>query len=252
MRFGRGVDNRRYKAAGFNYQHTSREAVLKLGEYLRLHPVLRGRAGALPLRARGGGLPALEPAREEHARHVGLCAEPRPARRAPAAAQTFADEAMDPTRARPRRAAEAERSRPQSAAELPTRAGRGGARPRAAPAARPEHYDDLAAEEVIALLGSLEHGDLQMLREYERAHANRTRVLSAIDSVLARAGSARLSGPIQRNRRCQQSSVAAPEGTLKAYSHHEAPVVHPRGRPPPGPGRRRRSPRSRTTARAMT
>ena len=27
MRFGRGVDNRRYKAAGFNYMHTSRETV---------------------------------------------------------------------------------------------------------------------------------------------------------------------------------------------------------------------------------
>jgi hypothetical protein len=49
-----------------------------------------------------------------------------------------------------------------------------------------EHYDDLAAEEVIALLASLENEDLKMLREYERAHANRARVLSAIDSVLAR------------------------------------------------------------------
>jgi hypothetical protein len=52
-----------------------------------------------------------------------------------------------------------------------------------------EHYDDLAAEEVIALLASLEHEDLQTLREYEREHANRTRVLSAIESVLARGGS---------------------------------------------------------------
>jgi UDP-glucose 4-epimerase len=42
LRFGRGVDNRRYKAAGFHYGYTSREAVLKLGEHLRLHPVLRG------------------------------------------------------------------------------------------------------------------------------------------------------------------------------------------------------------------
>jgi UDP-glucose 4-epimerase len=42
LRFGRGVDNRRYKAAGFRYGYTSREAVLKLGEHLRLHPVLRG------------------------------------------------------------------------------------------------------------------------------------------------------------------------------------------------------------------
>ena len=42
LRFGRGVDNRRYKAEGFSYGYTSREAVLKLGEHLRLHPVLRG------------------------------------------------------------------------------------------------------------------------------------------------------------------------------------------------------------------
>ena len=58
------------------------------------------------------------------------------------------------------------------------------------PAGQPvDHYDDLAAEEVIALLASLEHEDLQMLRVYERDHANRTRVLSAIDSVLTRRGS---------------------------------------------------------------
>src|SRR4051794_10663592 len=42
LRFGRGLDNRRYKATGFSYGHTSREAVLKLGEHLRLHPLLRG------------------------------------------------------------------------------------------------------------------------------------------------------------------------------------------------------------------
>jgi hypothetical protein len=53
----------------------------------------------------------------------------------------------------------------------------------------PAHYDDLAAEEVIALLASLEHDDLRTLRDYERDHANRARVLSAIESVLARRSS---------------------------------------------------------------
>ena len=48
LRFGRGVDNRRYKAAGFEYGYTSREAVLALGEHLRLHPLLR--SGAEPYR----------------------------------------------------------------------------------------------------------------------------------------------------------------------------------------------------------
>ncbi|HEX2125502.1 MAG TPA: NAD-dependent epimerase/dehydratase family protein [Thermoleophilaceae bacterium] len=42
LRFGRGVDNRRYKAKGFHYKHTTRETVLKLGEHLRLDPIMRG------------------------------------------------------------------------------------------------------------------------------------------------------------------------------------------------------------------
>lgn len=41
LRFGRGLDNRRLKATGFDYRYTSRETVLKLCEHLRLHPVLR-------------------------------------------------------------------------------------------------------------------------------------------------------------------------------------------------------------------
>ena len=41
LRFGRGVDNRRFKATGFEYGYTSREAVIALGEHLRLHPLLR-------------------------------------------------------------------------------------------------------------------------------------------------------------------------------------------------------------------
>jgi UDP-glucose 4-epimerase len=41
LRFGRGVDNRALKATGFRYSYTSREAAIKLGEHLRLSPVLR-------------------------------------------------------------------------------------------------------------------------------------------------------------------------------------------------------------------
>jgi UDP-glucose 4-epimerase len=45
LRFGRGLDNRKFKATGFRYGYTSRETVLKFGEHLRLHPVLRGAEG---------------------------------------------------------------------------------------------------------------------------------------------------------------------------------------------------------------
>jgi UDP-glucose 4-epimerase len=43
LRFGRGLDNRLYKATGFRYGYTSREAVIKLAEHMRLLPVMRGR-----------------------------------------------------------------------------------------------------------------------------------------------------------------------------------------------------------------
>jgi UDP-glucose 4-epimerase len=46
LRFGRGLDNRKFKAAGFRYGYTTREAIIKFGEHLRLHPVLRGSEGA--------------------------------------------------------------------------------------------------------------------------------------------------------------------------------------------------------------
>jgi UDP-glucose 4-epimerase len=42
LRFGRGLDNRKLKAAGFGYTYTSREAVIRFGDHLRLRPILKG------------------------------------------------------------------------------------------------------------------------------------------------------------------------------------------------------------------
>ena len=56
--------------------------------------------------------------------------------------------------------------------------------------AEPTHgsgpYDELEAEELIALVPSLEAGALRELRELEAAGAARPPVLTAIDAVLAR------------------------------------------------------------------
>lgn len=41
LRFGRGLDNRRLKAAGYTYRYTTREALLKLRAHQRLRPLLR-------------------------------------------------------------------------------------------------------------------------------------------------------------------------------------------------------------------
>ena len=206
LRFGRGVDNRRYKAAGFDYGYTSREAVLKLGEHLRLHPLVRG---------------AQEPYRYERevedflrwSPHVKN-ARDRPGRgaasswssqrcvvagraggaacRRPSAPPSRRSSALEGRAAR-RRGRPSEAPSGREAERRRERGGRGGRRapdlasePRRRPTSSPvDHYDDLAAEEVIALLASLEREDLQTLRDYERRHANRARVLSAIESVLA-------------------------------------------------------------------
>jgi len=42
LRYGRGLDNRKLKSAGFRYRYTSREAVLSHAEALRARPLLRG------------------------------------------------------------------------------------------------------------------------------------------------------------------------------------------------------------------
>jgi UDP-glucose 4-epimerase len=216
MRFGRGVDNRRFKAAGFDYQHTSRETVLKLGEYLRLHPVVRGaqepyryerevedflrwsphvkntRDKAVSELSRDQ-LVELQRLLTSFADTAGMDLGADPVADRVADAERRATAAEDAAREASERVAKAERAatrreraaESRASAEAEQRAREEAER--AAPARRPvEHYDDLAAEEVIALLASLEQGDLRTLREYERVHANRPRVLSAIDSVLAR------------------------------------------------------------------
>jgi hypothetical protein len=86
-----------------------------------------------------------------------------------------------------RRAAEAERAA-KRALEMAEKAQRQleGVSERETRTSSPvEHYDDLGAEEVIALLGSLEQPDLQTLREYELRNAKRARVLSAIDARIS-------------------------------------------------------------------
>jgi UDP-glucose 4-epimerase len=198
LRFGRGLDNRRYKATGFVYGYTSRESVLKLGEHLRLHPLVRG--GQEPYRYEREvedflrWSPHVKNARE---RPPGYPQEGRGAVAAEQAervlaAERAAEQAIERAEQAEQAAAHAERAAGEAVERAAAEAGRRareevGEHARRQPARSPvEHYDDLAAEEVIALLASLEREDLQTLRDYERRHANRVRVLSAIESVLAR------------------------------------------------------------------
>jgi hypothetical protein len=221
LRFGRGLDNRRFKASGFRYGYTSREAVLKLGEHLRIHPLVRGarepyryerevedflrwsphvknardkslgsldREQLVELQRMLSGFAgeagtAVDDDREERLRAAERAAE-KAVQHAKKAEQRAAEAALEATE----RAKTAERRAGAAAEEAVQRVTADRASAAAAPPASSpvEHYDDLAAEEVIALLASLEREDLVTLREYERRHANRSRVLAAIESVLAR------------------------------------------------------------------
>ena len=89
------------------------------------------------------------------------------------------EQARLPAARRPRRSARHPGRAPRGGARAGARrtsAARAGTSSRSRSRRRPgrppvEHYDDLAAEEVIALLGSLEADDLAALREHERDHA---------------------------------------------------------------------------------
>jgi UDP-glucose 4-epimerase len=173
LRFGRGLDNRRFKATGFGYRFTTRETIQKLGEHLRLQPILAGvrepyryereveeflRWSPYVRRGREEGEPPPMP-------NVSQLSELQKFLAAYAAAAPTASDAREP-------APEAEPipfSEPELVIVAPV-----------------DDYDDLEAEEVISLLGSLEGHDLVALRAYEEAGHGRDAVLRAIDGVLAR------------------------------------------------------------------
>jgi UDP-glucose 4-epimerase len=155
LRFGRALDNRRYKATGFVYQHTTRETVLKLREQQRLEPILRGATGSSY---------RYEAAVEEFLRF------------SPSVRQANARPQLGPSNSAPRS---------RVADEQAGGGGDGDAAP--APAAPKTPYASLPAREILSILPSLSHDDLRALRDHEAAHAGRQTVLKGIDRLLGTA-----------------------------------------------------------------
>jgi UDP-glucose 4-epimerase len=166
LRFGRALDNRRWKATGFRYRYTTRETILKLREQQRLAPLLK---------AAGEGY-RYERELEEFLRYSPSV---RAANAAPTLPRNVAAGGELGAEATPRRRPKAS---PGTRAAVPPR-------PAPAPAAPapPPDYADLEAEEIIAMLGDLDPAALDALRAHETANAARPSVLGAIDSLLARA-----------------------------------------------------------------
>jgi UDP-glucose 4-epimerase len=162
MRFGRGIDNRRFKAAGFSYRYTSREAVLRLGEHLRLSPVLAG---------------AREPFRYEREVEDFLRWSPH-VRRGADAPRLDSDESgglFPPSAPIAERGRERGGEEPPPAAERQQRDTRGNG----------EVPDPalLEQEEVIAMLATLDLGDLEEVERLERSGRSREAVLEAIEGA---------------------------------------------------------------------
>jgi len=151
LRFGRAIDNRKLKATGYRYAFTTRETVSRLREHQRIAPLLGKRNG--------------EGYRYEREVEEFLRRSPSVVRR---------DRPAEPVK-------NVVPGGRRAAAPKPSK-------PRRPPAAPPE-YDELEAEEVIALMRTFEPGDLEALRRYEAGRAGREPVLRAIDSLLARARS---------------------------------------------------------------
>jgi UDP-glucose 4-epimerase len=175
LRFGRGVDNRKLKATGFDYRYTTREAVVKLGEHLRLSPILKG---------------AREPYRYEREVEEFLRWSPSvqgsesPLMRLNAREIAELQKLLEGIGSMHQSAepASPEPPKPEPAAAEPE--------PEPLPALELDDYNELEAEEIIALLGSMERIELEALRELESEARARPAVLHAIDSVLARAPAA--------------------------------------------------------------
>jgi len=159
LRFGRGLDNRRFKATGYRYRYTTRETILKLREHQRLAALLGKTSEGY----------RYEEDVEEFLRFS-------PSVRTTATTQA-GGAGFRPT---PQQLAELSKlivslqDEEEGLHNVAPQTGGGG----------PERYDELPARDVIALLSSMERSDLEALREHETGSAGRVTVLRAIDALL--------------------------------------------------------------------
>lgn len=150
LRFGRGLDNRRLKAAGYVYRYTTREALLKLRAQQRLRPLLGSGADSYRYEREVEEFlrwsPSVQAARRRHTQPPDRPRHDHP----------------PPGHLRPH---------PPPEAMVPEVL---------------DGYDQLPPEAVIGLISSLEPATAARLRAYEAAHLARGEVLEALDRRLAR------------------------------------------------------------------
>ncbi|MBV9212703.1 MAG: NAD-dependent epimerase/dehydratase family protein [Actinobacteria bacterium] len=210
LRFGRGLDNRKLKATGFEYRYTTRETVIALAEHLRLHPIVRGvqepyryerevedflrwsphvrnPAYRSQPRLSSNELAELRRLHDAYGERVGAPEAGSPADQAEVLARAARVQEPGDDEAQPSGQQDVRAAGDDIA---PAAAAGGGAPAAAAEQAPVERYDDLDPEDVVSLIHSLESADLLALRDHERSELARPRVLAAIDGELAQRESA--------------------------------------------------------------
>ncbi len=158
LRFGRAIDNRRLRASGYRYRYTTRETVLKLREHQRISALMRGREPAYRYEEDVEEFLRWSPSVRSGAGGAGVSMRPTTGQLAELKRAIAALEAGE--------------ARPSVGLGDTRRA-----------IASPPDYDGLHAGEVVALLPTLDPGDLDALRAYESGHAARPEVLAAIDGL---------------------------------------------------------------------
>jgi UDP-glucose 4-epimerase len=181
LRFGRGLDNRKLKATGFVYRYTTRETVIKLREHMRLDPILRGAHEPYQYEREVEHFlrwsPHVQREGEDGGRGSQTAGDTATGQRpkATGAEAPPVEEPVEPPPVEEPPVEEPPVEEPEiEEPEPPT------------PAPPVEQYEDLEAEEIISLLGSLEARDLELLRDYEAGARGRESVIAAVDAVLAR------------------------------------------------------------------
>jgi UDP-glucose 4-epimerase len=179
LRFGRGLDNRKLKASGFGYRYTSRETVIALAEYMRLHPVMRGAQEPYRYEREVEDFLRWSPHVKNPAFRKGTDLTPEETTALSRLHAAYEERVGAPSRGSPGEQADAlgraaRTPATEAAGEAPDQNG------------QEPPFDDLEPEEIVSLLDSLESPDLLALRDHERGQRARPRVLSAIDAALAR------------------------------------------------------------------
>jgi UDP-glucose 4-epimerase len=166
LRYGRGLDNRKLKAAGYRYRYTTRESVLKFREHLRMAPLLRSARPQYQYEREVEEFLRWSPSVRRGGPEAGTAWRPSPTQIAELQRAIAALGSSPEGRGAPE-------APDQRTADAPL------------DAHPDETYDDLDAAELVALLPSLPRGDLEALQGHESAGRRRPEVLAEIDRLLA-------------------------------------------------------------------